>query len=125
MRIICSETGKLIDDEWIKTNPERPPASPHHARGLARPGVVWFGEQLPTGVMERAMSEASACDVCFSIGTSTLVQPAAYLPFAAQNSGAVVIEINPTPTSLSSVARYSLQTTAARALTTIATKMAR
>ena len=125
MRFICSETGKVINDDWIKTNPGRPPASPHHSHGLARPGVVWFGEQLPAGVMERAMSEASACDVCFSIGTSTLVQPAAYLPFVAQNSGAVVIEVNPTPTSLSSVARYSLQTTAASALTTIATKMAR
>jgi NAD-dependent deacetylase len=124
-RSICSETGRLIDDEWIKTHPGRPPPSPHHARGLARPGVVWFGEQLPSGAMERAMREASSCDVCFSIGTSTLVQPAAYLPFVAQDSGAVVIEINPIPTSLSAVARYSLQTTAASALTAIATKMAR
>lgn len=124
MRSICSETGKLIDDEWIKTHPGRPPLSPHHASGLARPAVVWFGEQLPAAAMERAMQEAASCDVCFSIGTSTLVQPAASLPFVAVNSGAVVIEINPTPTSLSSVARHSLQTTAANALTAIAKKMA-
>ena len=124
MRFICSETGKPIDDEWIKSHPDRPPVSPHHARGLARPGVVWFGEQLPASAMDRAMSEAANCDVCFSIGTSTLVQPAAYLPFAALNSGAVVIEINPTRTSLSSDAHFSLQTTAAIALTAIATEMA-
>jgi len=125
MRSICSETGLQIDDEWIKSNPGRPPASPHHRHGLARPGVVWFGEELPAGCMNRAMTEAYNCDVCFSIGTSTLVQPAASLPFVALEAGAVVIEINPVPTSLSARAHFSLQTTAAEALTAIAADLAR
>jgi len=125
MRSICSETGQMIDDEWIKSHPGRPPASPHHRHGLARPGVVWFGEELPEGAMNRAMAEAYNCDVCFSIGTSTLVQPAASLPFIALESGAVVIEINPVPTSLSSRARFSLQASAAEALTNIAAELAR
>ena len=125
MRSICSETGLQIDDEWIKSNPGHPPVSPHHRHGLARPGVVWFGEELPAGSMNRAMTEAYSCDVCFSIGTSTLVQPAASLPFAALEAGAVVIEINPVPTSLSSKARFSLQATAAEALTAIAADLAR
>lgn len=124
MRSICSETGLQIDDEWITSNPGRPPVSPHHRHGLARPAVVWFGEELPAGSMNRAMAEAHNCDVCFSIGTSTLVQPAASLPFMALEAGAVVIEINPAPTSLSSIARFSLQTTAADALTTIAAALA-
>ena len=125
MRSICSETGLQIDDEWIKSNPGHPPVSPHHRHGLARPGVVWFGEQLPAGCMNRAMAEAYSCDVCFSIGTSTLVQPAASLPFIALEAGAVVIEINPVPTSLSSEAHFSLQATAAEALTAIAVDLAR
>ena len=123
MRSICSETGKIIDDEWIKSNPGQPPVSPHHRRGLARPGVVWFGEQLPADAMSRALSEALSCDVCFSIGTSTLVQPAASLPFTALDAGATVIEINPTPTSLSSAANFVLQATAADALTMIAAEL--
>jgi NAD-dependent deacetylase len=125
MLSICSKTGKRIDDLWIESNPGRPPASPHHPQGLARPGVVWFGEGLPAGSMSRAIAEASSCDVCFSIGTSTLVQPAASLPFFALDAGAVVIEINPTPTSLSSKAHYSLQATAVEALTAIASDLAR
>lgn len=125
MRSICSETGLQIDDEWIKSNPGHPPVSPHHRHGLARPGVVWFGEQLPAGCMNRAMAEAYSCDVCFSIGTSTLVQPAASLPFVALEAGSVVIEINPVPTSLSSKAHFSLQATAAEALTAIAVDLAR
>lgn len=124
MRSICSATGKHIDDEWINSHPGRPPASPHHELGLARPAVVWFGEALPEGAMNSAIEAAYSCDVCFSIGTSSLVQPAASLPYVALNAGAIVIEINPVPTSLSKDAHFSLQATAAEALTTIAVKLA-
>ena len=123
MRSICSETGREIDAEWLISNPGQPPASPHHRRGLARPGVVWFGEQLPADNMNRAIAEAYACDVCFSIGTSTMVQPAASLPFVALEAGAIVIEINPAPTTLSTQAHFSIQATAARALTSIAAEL--
>ena len=124
MHSICSKTGRRIESDWINSNPGRPPASPHHPLGLARPAVVWFGEQLPAGAMDRATAAARECDVCFSIGTSTLVQPAASLPFIALNAGAVVIEINPVPTSLSRSASFSLQATAAEALTTITAELA-
>ncbi len=71
--------------------------------------------------MNSATTAALECDVCFSIGTSTLVQPAASLPYVALNAGAVVIEINPTPTPLSREASFTLQATASDALTAIAT----
>ena len=124
MLSVCSETGRNIETSWIKSNPGRPPASPHHPRGLARPGVVWFGESLPLDAMNRAMTAANHCDVCFSIGTSTLVQPAASLPLIALDTGACVIEINPAPTPLSDMATFSLQATAAEALTAIMTALA-
>lgn len=119
MRSICSVTGRTIDDEWISENPGRPPVSPHDPKGLARPGVVWFGEALPAEAMDRALALAADCDLCFSIGTSSLVQPAASLPYYAHRSGAVVIEVNPEPTALSGLARFALETTAATALSTI------
>lgn len=124
MQSICSKTGQLIDVAWINENPGHPPASPHHPDGLARPGVVWFGEILPEQSINRAIQAARQCDVCFSIGTSTLVQPAAALPFLALESGAVVIEINPTPTALSDQAQFSLQSAASTALTKIAAALA-
>lgn len=124
MRSICSETGVQIDDEWITSHPGRPPVSPHHPRGLARPGVVWFGEMLPEEEINQAIRAARSCEVCFSIGTSTMVQPAASLPFVAMEAGAVVIEINPTPTVLSAEARFSLQANAAIALPAIAAALA-
>ena len=66
-----------------------------------RPDVVLFGEMLPPGVFERAAEQAAQCDLCFVIGTSALVYPAAALPEIAANAGAFVVEVNPERTPLS------------------------
>ena len=101
MLSICSETGKKIEDSWIESNPGHPPASPHHPRGLARPGVVWFGEQIPEKALNASFAAAADCDVFLSVGTSSLVYPAAGLGDVASESGAVTIEVNPSATDQS------------------------
>jgi len=55
---------------------------------------------LPRTVLERAEQAAEACDVLLSIGTSSLVHPAAGLPLLAKRRGALLIEVNPQPTPL-------------------------
>lgn len=75
--------------------------------GRLRPDVVWFGEMLPISALETAISAAEACDVFFSIGTSSIVYPAADLWRRAKNNGAIVIEINKDPTPLTPLADYS------------------
>ena len=76
--------------------------------GLLRPDVVWFGESLPRDQLEAAVEAARSCNIFFSIGTSGVVQPAASLAFAAHNHGAVVVEINAEPTSLTPKADCAL-----------------
>ena len=76
--------------------------------GLLRPDVVWFGEALPRDQLEAAVEAARSCDLFFSIGTSGVVQPAASLAFAAHNRGAVVVEVNAEPTSLTPKANFAL-----------------
>ena len=66
-----------------------------------RPDVVLFGEMLPPGAFEFALERASRCELCFVIGTSGLVYPAASLPEVAKSSGAFVCEVNPERTPLS------------------------
>ena len=66
-----------------------------------RPDVVLFGEMLPAGAFEFASSKAAQCDLCFVIGTSALVYPAAGLPGIASAAGAYVCEVNPERTRLS------------------------
>ena len=68
--------------------------------GHARPGVVWFGEAIPEQALERSFAAAQDCDVFLSIGTSSLVYPAAGLAELAKRQRAVVAEINPGPTGL-------------------------
>jgi NAD-dependent deacetylase len=73
-----------------------PPRCPH-CGGLARPGVVWFGEPIDPDVLASSLG-ALDCDVCFVAGTSAVVYPAAGLADEARRRGAFTVEINPEPT---------------------------
>lgn len=81
--------------------PERPPRCPA-CGGLARPGVVWFGERIPGETLAAAL-DAASCDVFVVAGTSALVTPAAGLVEEAQGRGAFTAEVNPeaTPATVS------------------------
>jgi NAD-dependent deacetylase len=68
-----------------------------------RPDVVLFGEMLPPGAFQFAAARASQCELCFVVGTSALVYPAAGVPEIAKAAGAYVVEVNPERTPLSSL----------------------
>ena len=87
-----------------------PKIPPHCAcGGLARPGVVWFGEPLPEGIMKEAEHAAGSAEVFLVIGTSAVVYPAASLIPYAKQAGAKVIEINTEPTPFSETVDCALQ----------------
>lgn len=86
---------------------ERPPVCPECLDSM-RPDVILFGEAMPMQVVYEAQEKAGNCDICFVIGTSALVYPAAELPLTAKAAGAKIIEINPEETSLSNQADISL-----------------
>ena len=68
-----------------------------HCDGYIRPDIVWFGEALPVQAWQTAEQAAAHCEVFISIGTSSLVYPAAGLAQLAKDNGAKIIEINPNP----------------------------
>jgi len=74
-----------------------------------RPDVVLFGEMLPPGAFERAAAAAGVCELCFVVGTSAVVYPAASIPEIARSAGAYVVEVNPEPTPLSGLCDEVLQ----------------
>ena len=114
-RTVCSITHEVIDAEWLERHADAaPPPSPHHADGLARPDVVWFGEALPAAVIEAAFDAASGCDLMLVAGTSGEVHPAASLPFIARDQGARIIDINPESTAISRMADWHLVGPSAR-----------
>ncbi len=102
----CSRENRIVYD--LPETGEIPPVCPHCGSNL-RPDVVLFGETLPLHTIEAAWEAAQSSRVFLSVGTSTVVEPAASLPFMASRAGAVVVEINPNRTPLSQAANYHLQ----------------
>lgn len=74
--------------------------------GYIRPGVVWFGEMLPEAAWNAGLTAAGDCDLCFSIGTSGVVYPAAELPLRALGAGATVVHVNPVRFEVSSQEQF-------------------
>jgi NAD-dependent deacetylase len=68
---------------------------------LLRPDVVWFGESLDAGLMNKAYTELGKSELLFVIGTSAMVQPAASFPMIVKQNHGKLIEINPDTTPLS------------------------
>lgn len=85
--------------------------------GWIRPGVVWFGEDLPRDAWIRAESAAGSCDVFLCIGSTLVVEPAASLPSVAVRRGACVIQVNPNLTELNRKADYNLHGKAGEVMT--------
>ncbi len=95
----CASAPRRWRDETVPF-PELPPPCPH-CGGPLRPGVVWFGEPLDEQVLARCLEAAASAEVFFTVGTSSVVYPAAGLLDVARRHGALTVEINPddTPSS--------------------------
>jgi len=119
-RTICFDHAHPAES-WPPT--DEPPPRCAACGSLLRPDVVWFGEPLRGDALARAQQAAVQCDLFLSIGTSTMVYPAAELPFVAGSSGATVVEINPDFTPLSKLADFVLREKAGTALPAIAAAM--
>ena len=85
----------------------RLPRCPHCA-APARPAVVWFGEALDDRDL-RAALDATACDVFLTVGTSSVVYPAAGLVDQARRRGAFTAEINAEATPATTLVDLAVQ----------------
>ena len=96
----CAGSPRRWRDETVPFTQIPPTCA--HCGGLIRPGVVWFGEALDPDTVEQATEASSECDVFITIGTSSIVYPAAGLVDLARRAGAFTVEINPEATPASS-----------------------
>lgn len=79
-----------------------------HCKGMLRPHVVWFGEELESSVVYTAVRWMKEADVIFVVGTSGVVEPAAGFVRNAKAHGAFIVEVNMEQTQLSAIADISL-----------------
>ncbi|HZN55730.1 MAG TPA: NAD-dependent deacylase [Candidatus Polarisedimenticolaceae bacterium] len=98
-RLRCTAEGTEREDLRPRLDPLPPLCAACGA--LLRPAVVWFEEPLPMAEFGRAEAAARSAALVLVAGTSSLVHPAASLPYVALASGAYVVEINPERTPLS------------------------
>jgi len=105
LRTKCYEDGQIVE-RWDDDD-QVPPHCPS-CNGLLRPDVVWFGEALPHEALNTALMAARSCELFFSVGTSSVVNPAASLADHARQIGAVIVEINTAPTPLTPYADFVL-----------------
>jgi NAD-dependent deacetylase len=85
---------------------------------LVRPGVVWFGEQLPWNELERVENflDGGACDVVIVAGTSATFGYIIDWALRGSRDRAELIEVNPEETPLSRFATRLVREPAAIAL---------
>ena len=106
----CRDCEQAVEPEVVDASiQEGEPARCPDCDGLVRPDVVWFGEMLPPGAMERADAATEQADVFLSVGTSAVVYPAARLPVAAREQGAYVAEVNPDTTGITNEVNESIR----------------
>jgi NAD-dependent deacetylase len=116
----CSQENRFFSE--LPASASFPPRCPY-CEAYLRPDVIWFGESLPEEALKKALDAVEQCQVLISIGTSSLIEPAASLPFIAQAGGARVLEINPETTPLTPSAYYSFRGSAAAILPQLAAKI--
>jgi len=102
----CVDCGKEAEETGPAFS-EYPPTC--ICGGSRRPGVVWFGEGLNWRDLSAAGVAAKACDLLISVGTSSVVYPAARLIEDAIAAGAKVLEVNPNPTPFSDEVDWSIR----------------
>jgi NAD-dependent deacetylase len=108
-RLICPGCSR-ISEFTLECTKVMPYPVCDRCQEALKPDVVFFGEQIPPGEMIRANHEANTCKVMIIIGTSGVVYPAADIPFMASSNGAVIVEMNVSPTPFtSSITDYFLE----------------
>ncbi len=112
-RTVCS--SKPCPGEWQAGDDAEPPMCTQ-CGSLLRPDVVWFGEGIPEAAMADSLDALQTCDLFISAGTSAQVYPAAGLAAIAADNNAVIAEINPQSTPLSSAADMCITKPSGKAL---------
>jgi len=115
LRMQCTECNY---QERIEQKIDQPlPPFCKICKSILRPSVILFGEPLNTDTWKKAERLSSDCDVMFIVGTSLNVGPVNQLPIYAKRNGAILVEVNPEPTTIfNEMMDYSIQGSATEIL---------
>ncbi len=116
-RAVCQACGADEPLERVLTQLESRPAPLCPACGaVLKPDVVFFGELLPAGALERASELARRARLLLVVGSSLEVYPVAGLPLETLASGGSLAIVNRGPTALDERAHLRLEGSAGEIL---------
>ena len=122
-RLRCIDCGHRQPlDRFVREEPPEPCPQCH---GVVKFDTVMFGEPVPADTMASARDQIDRADCVVAIGTSATVRPASGLLWIAEANGAVLIEINPHETRLTSVCDHVVRGTAREVLPLLAERVAK
>jgi len=119
--VVCLSCGRRYPLAQIKTRLGQGEEIPdcEVCRGILKPDVVFFGEELPRDVLLEATSRAYKCDLFIVVGSTLIVYPAAYMPEYAVERGAKLVIINLSPTPMDEQATVVIRARAGEAMSRV------
>jgi NAD-dependent deacetylase len=96
-KLQCLSCQKRFFRETIDLE-DLPPYCPE-CGGILKPDMVFFGEPIPEEMNRASFREAENAEVMLLVGTTGTIMPAAYIPRAAKDGGAFIIEVNVSETA--------------------------
>ena len=90
---------------------------------IVKPDVVFFGELLPAGAMERASALAREATLILVVGSTLEVHPVAGLPLETLGSGGALAIVNRGPTALDQLATLKVEGSAGEILGAVAQQL--
>jgi len=99
-RLVCSRCGEYFDssEEILRQEVPRCPKDDT----VLKPDFIFFGEAIPQKAAAASYHEATLADIFILVGTTGEVMPANLVPRMAKQNGALIIEVNPEPSSYTS-----------------------
>ena len=122
---ICLNCGRRYPFGEIKARLDKGEEIPdcEACRGILKPDVVLFGEQLPEAVLREASLRSYECDLFIVIGSTLVVYPAAYMPIYAADAGAKLVIINLSSTPMDHQADVLIGTKAGETMSRVVRKV--
>jgi NAD-dependent deacetylase len=118
----CGRVHALADvQEQLDAGIEAPRCSSCGA--VVKPDVVFFGELLPAGTIERAYALAREARLCLVVGSALEVYPVAELPLETLRAGGRLAIVNRGPTALDGRADLRVEGSAGGVLAALAEKL--
>jgi NAD-dependent deacetylase len=106
MHVTCLNCNKIYDREEIQARIADGEKAPRcdSCGGLLKPATISFGQAMPERETAEAYRRSEQCEVFIVIGSSLVVQPAAYMPMVAKRGGAKLVIINRDETACDNLA---------------------